>query len=78
MDPIAPPAAPEMFGEINALIAAVAKSMDTSEIDVITAIEQGRLSMELLVDDQGHNFVRVECDGKTADIRQGVFLKREG
>ena len=67
----------EMFEEINALIAAVAKALETSETDVVTAIEQGRLSMELLTDEDGGHFVRVDCDGKMADIRQGVFLKHE-
>ncbi len=76
-DPQNPEASREMFDEINALIAAVAKALDTSEADVVTAIEQGRLAMELQTDDEGGKFVRVECDGKTADIRQGVFLKRD-
>lgn len=67
----------EMFEEINALIGAVAKALDTSETEVVTAIEQGRLNMELLTDEDGGHFVRVDCDGKTADIRQGVFLKRD-
>ena len=76
-DPINPAPSREMFDEINALIAAVAKALDTSETDVVTAIEQGRLTMELLNDEDGSHYVRVECDGKSADIRQGVFLKRE-
>jgi len=76
-DAQSPDSSREMFEEINALISAVAKALDTSETEVVTAIEQGRLSMELLNDPEGVNFVRVECDGKSADIRQGVFLKRE-
>lgn len=67
----------EMFEEINALIGAVAKALDISEPEVVAAIEEGRLNMELLSDQDNSNYVRVECDGKTADIRQGVFLKRE-
>ena len=67
----------EMFSEINALIGSTAKALDISETEVVTAIEQGRLNMELLNDEDGTNYVRVECDGKTADIRQGVFLKRD-
>ena len=74
--PPAPNSTREMFEEINALIGAVAKALDTSETEVVTAIEQGRLNMELLTDDEGSNYVQVECDGKSADIRQGVFLKR--
>ena len=67
----------EMFEEINALIGAVAKALEISEPEVVAAIEEGRLNMELLADQNGSNYVQVECDGKTADIRQGVFLKRE-
>jgi len=77
MDQMTDPQSREMFQEINELIAAAAKALDTSETDVVTAIEQGRLGMELLTDAEGGKFVRVDYEGKSADIRHGVFLKRD-
>lgn len=65
----------EMFDEINALIGSVAKSLDISEGEVVSAIEQGVLCMEMLNDAEGAHFLRVDYNGKSADIRQGVFLR---
>lgn len=65
----------EMYDEINALVGAVAKALDTSEIDVVTAIEQGRLGMEMQTDAEGRNYVSVTCDGKTARIYQGAIFR---
>ncbi|MGE5545710.1 MAG: hypothetical protein ACM33T_02340 [Solirubrobacterales bacterium] len=65
----------EMYDEINALVGAVAKALDVSETEVITAIEQGRLGMELQTDEDGRNFVAIECDGKSARIYQGAIYR---
>lgn len=67
----------EMYDEINALIGAVAKALDTSEMEVITAIEQGRLGMEMQSDDEGRNFVQVAFDGRNVRVYQGAIF-REG
>lgn len=67
----------EMYDEINALIGAVAKALDTSEMEVITAIEQGRLGMEMLTDKDGQNFVQVVFDERTVRVYQGAIF-REG
>ena len=67
----------EMFDEINALIESVAKALDTSPVDVVTAIEQGRLGMELMTDEGGVNFLRVDYEGRQADIRQGMFMRHD-
>lgn len=67
----------EMYDEINALIGAVAKALDTSEMEVVTAIEQGRLAMEMLTDDEGRNFIQVAFDGRNVRIYQGAIF-REG
>jgi hypothetical protein len=66
----------EMYDEINALIGAVAKALDISEIEVVTAIEQGRLAMELKTDDKGLNFVDVACDGRSAQIYHGAIFRQ--
>jgi hypothetical protein len=66
-----------MYDEINALIGAVAKAFDTSEMEIITAIEQGRLGMEMRSDDEGRNFVQATFDDRTARVYQGAIF-REG
>lgn len=67
----------EMFDEINALVGAVAKALNTSEIEVITAIEQGRLGMEMLVDEQKRNYIAVDFDERSVRIYPGAIY-REG
>lgn len=66
----------EMYSEINALVGAVAKALDVSEMEVITAIEQGRLTMEMLTDEGGENFLSVTCDGKAARVYQGAVFRQ--
>lgn len=65
----------EMYDEINALLGAVAKALDVSEMDVVTAIEQGRLALEMKTDAEGRNFVAAECDGKSAHIYAGAIFR---
>ncbi|MDA8232697.1 MAG: hypothetical protein M0006_15300 [Magnetospirillum sp.] len=65
----------EMFQEINALIGAVAKALGVSEIEVVTAIEQGRLSMELLTDAEGRHYIQTSCEGKSARIYDGAIFR---
>lgn len=65
----------EMYEEINALVGAAAKALGTSEMEVITAIEQGRLGMEMSVDEDGRNFVLVTCEDKTARIYNGAIFR---
>lgn len=67
----------EMYDEINALVGAVAKALDTSEVEVITAIEQGRLGMEMLTDDKGQNFIAVSFDDRNVRVYPGAIY-REG
>lgn len=66
----------EMFNEINALVGTVAKALDTSEIEVITAIEQGRLGMEMLSDDDGQNYIAVSFDERVVRIYQGAIFRQ--
>ncbi len=65
----------EMYDEINALIGSVAKALDFSEIEVVTAIEQGRLAMELLSDERGENYVQVTCDERSARVYPGAIFR---
>jgi len=65
----------EMFDEINALVGAVAKAFDISEVEVVTAIEQGRLGMEMTKDDQGRNCIEASLDERSARIYQGAIFR---
>lgn len=67
----------EMYEEINALVGAVAKAFDTSEVEVITAIEQGRLGMEMLTDEEGQHFIAASLDGRNVRVYTGAIY-REG
>ncbi|MBR9972879.1 hypothetical protein [Magnetospirillum sulfuroxidans] len=67
----------EMFDEINALVGAVAKAFDTSETEVITAIEQGRLGMEMRVDEDGRNFIDASLDERSVRIYQGAIFRED-
>ena len=65
----------EMFEEINALIGAVGAALEISEVEVVTAIEQGRLGLEMLTDEEGRNYIAANCDGKNARIYQGAIFR---
>lgn len=67
----------EMFDEINALVGAVAKAFDTSETEVVTAIEQGRLGMEMLVDEDGRNYIAAQLDERAVRIYQGAIYRED-
>ncbi len=67
----------EMFSEINALVGAVAKALEIGEGEVIAAIEQGSLGMEMITDDQGRNCVEVTSEGRTARIYQGAIFRKD-
>jgi len=67
----------EMYNEINALVGAVAKALEISEGDVVSLIEQGNLTMEMLIDDEGRNYLAVSCDERSARIYEGAIF-REG
>lgn len=66
-----------MYNEINALVGAVAKALDIGEGDVIAAIEQGRLGMEMLTDEEGRNYLAVTFDDRAVRVYQGAIF-REG
>ena len=65
----------EMFNEINQLVGSVATALEVSEMEVVTAIEQGRLGLEMKTDDQGRNFLEATCDDKTVLIYPGAVYR---
>ncbi|MBC7952712.1 MAG: hypothetical protein H7Z12_12960, partial [Rhodospirillaceae bacterium] len=66
----------EMFDDINALVGAVAKAHDTSDMDVITASEEGSLAMEMMTDAEGRNFIAVDHDGKAVRVYPGAIYRQ--
>ena len=67
----------EMYSEINALVGTVAKAFDTSEMEVVTAIEQGRLGMEMLVDEEGRNYIQADLDDRSVRIYPGAIFRED-
>ncbi len=67
----------EMYSEINALVGTVAKAFSVGEMEVVTAIEQGRLAMEMMTDEQGQNFLSVSYEDRKAQLYPGAIF-REG
>lgn len=65
----------EMYDEITALVGAVGKALSMSEIEVITAIEQGRLTMELEADENGLNYLDCACDDRTARVYKDAIYR---
>ncbi|CAA7619425.1 hypothetical protein [Magnetospirillum sp. SS-4] len=65
----------EMFEEINALIGAVAKAFNIEALDVVADLDQGRLALEMVTDDQGRNCVEVTRDGRVARIYPGAIFR---
>ena len=66
----------EMFSEINALVGAVAKALEISEGEVIAGIEQGRIGMAMITDEDGRNCIEVSDEGRTARIYQGAIFRQ--
>lgn len=65
----------EMFEEINALIGSIAKAFDIPDGEVVSAIEQGGLGMELVTDSEGRNCVETTYQGRTARIYPGAIFR---
>ncbi|MHB1205892.1 MAG: hypothetical protein ACYCZX_10010 [Rhodospirillaceae bacterium] len=66
----------EMYSEIGALLGAIAQAFSITEAEVITGVEQNRLTMEFGRDANGNPFVTATLDGRAARIYQGA-IKRE-
>ena len=68
----------EMHDRISALIGAVAKAFDVSDAEVISAVEEGRLSMEMMEDHEGQNFLHATLDDRQAQIYPGAIFCSTG
>lgn len=65
----------EMYEEISALMGMVGKAFDITDMEVLAAIEQGRLGLEMKVDGEGLHYVEAVCDGKSAHIYPGAIFR---
>ncbi|MGE4062372.1 MAG: hypothetical protein AB7E79_03300 [Rhodospirillaceae bacterium] len=66
----------EMYKEIAALVAAIAKAFARPESDVIAALDKNMVSLEFGRDANGNRFVLAGLEGKSARIYQGA-IKQE-
>jgi len=63
----------EMFEEINALLASVAKALEMEPEDAVRAIEAGEIAMGMETDEEGRNYIGVAHRGKVSRIYQGAI-----
>lgn len=64
-----------MFEELNALVGAIAKALEIKDAEAAKAIEEGRLGLELGVDENSHKFVTATYGGKSVRVYQGAILR---
>ena len=65
----------QSYDEISALVASVAKALDMDDSDVIFAIEQGQLGMEMCTDAEKQNYILVRYDGRIAHVYPGAVFR---
>jgi hypothetical protein len=70
------PESREMFAEITALMASVAKALDLTEAETAAALERGEVTLRLDRDANGNPFVAASRGGTTARVYRGA-IKRE-
>lgn len=63
----------EMYSEIAALIAALAKSFALKDSAAAAAVEAGTMALEFARDANGNRFVAATYGGKTARVYQGAI-----
>ena len=71
-----PPGRPEnreMYGEIAALIGALAKSFGIKDSEVAAAVESGAMALQFGRDDAGNRYVAASYQGRTARVYQGAI-----
>jgi hypothetical protein len=63
----------EMYGEIAALVASVAKALELSDADTIAAMERGEIGLDFGADENGNRFVAATHAGRTTKIYAGAI-----
>jgi len=72
-----PPETREMYSEIAALIAALAKTFTIKDSEAAAAIESGEMVLEFARDTNGNRFVAATFAGRVARIYQGAIKHDE-
>ena len=65
-----------MYTEISALVGAIAQAFSITEAQTVTALEQGRLTLEFGRDGNANPFVTATLEGRSARVYQGA-IKRD-
>lgn len=65
----------QSYDEISALVASVAKALDMNDADVVFAIEQGQLGMEMCTDAEGKNYLLVTHENRIAHVYPGAVFR---
>ncbi|MDR3441175.1 hypothetical protein [Telmatospirillum sp.] len=63
----------EMYGELNALLGAIAKALDIEAEQAARAVEQGDIAVEMREDERGERFLSVLYQGRSAKVYQGAI-----
>ncbi len=73
-----PPEPREMYSEIAALIAALAKTFAMKDADAAAAVESGAMVLDFAQDANGNRYVAAIYEGKTARVYQGAIKREDG
>jgi hypothetical protein len=68
----------EMYKEIAALVAAMAKALGRPEGEIIEALDRNAVHLEFGRDSNGNRFVLATIEGKSARIYQGAIKQEPG
>jgi hypothetical protein len=67
----------EMYNEISALVAALAKTFAMKDADAAQALESGAMTLDFAEDGNGNRYVAATYQGKTARVYQGAIKRSE-
>ncbi len=68
----------EMYDQIAALLGTIAKALDIPEDQVGKAVEDGRVALEMGVDEDGRRYVRAAAGGRAARLYEGAIRYEPG
>jgi hypothetical protein len=66
----------EMYKEIAALVAALAKAFETPEAEIISALDRNEITLDFARDANGNRFVMAAFGERSARVYQGA-IKQE-
>ncbi len=72
-----PPPNRELYAEIAALVASLAKAFQMKEADVISGLDRNAFTLDFGRDVNGNRFVVAAHEGRRARIYQGAIKKED-